>query len=94
MDEALYIYHHFYPSLFVYCVLFGTPFLHLFSFLMIVLLRMYAHRTANRFVQASIDITYAGDLTVLSCAEIQCAKCVHILLSKTKTEEVDTAVLL
>ena len=34
---------------------------------------MYAHRAANRFVQASIDVTYAGDLTVLSCAEIQCA---------------------
>ena len=34
MDEALYIYHHFYTSLFVY-ILFCMPFLHLFSILMI-----------------------------------------------------------
>ena len=33
-DEALYIYHH---LSFLVCVLFGTPFLHLFSFLMIFL---------------------------------------------------------
>ena len=38
MDEALYTYHHFYPSLFY--VLFGTPFLHLLSFLMIFLSNM------------------------------------------------------
>ena len=35
-EGALYIYHHFYPS-FLVCVLFDTPFPHLFLFLMIFL---------------------------------------------------------